>query len=174
MTQPTGSEPRTATGKRLWPGTILDRLQWRDAILAIEAEAYDQALGLLLASGSPGTHFPMSVLSFDNVKRGMEAVEKRIRAAIEAEAHDDDEHWHRGPSKSCSICRFAEAAASAAPLGLDVQPLIDEMYGEIERLREAHPYLPETHPRIGGIKYAIGKIKEYARLAESVSEEEGT
>lgn len=31
--------------------------------------------------------------------------------AIEAEAADaervnDDEHWHRGPSKSCSICRF--------------------------------------------------------------------
>lgn len=25
---------------------------------------------------------------------------------------NDDEHWHRGPSKSCSICRMAEARAT--------------------------------------------------------------
>jgi hypothetical protein len=34
----------------------------------------------------------------------------------EAEVAPDDGHWHRGPSQSCPICKFAESAfiASAA------------------------------------------------------------
>lgn len=38
-------EPRTEAGKRLdlaWPGSHIDRLDWRDRILAIEAEAAAQ------------------------------------------------------------------------------------------------------------------------------------
>ncbi len=54
LTAPIEAAPRTAAGRALdvaWPGTHLDRLDWRDAILAIEAEAAQSADGL--TSGSP-------------------------------------------------------------------------------------------------------------------------
>lgn len=41
------TEPTTETGRALdlaWPGTHIDRLDWRERILAIEAEAAERAL----------------------------------------------------------------------------------------------------------------------------------
>jgi len=64
-------------------GLVHPREQLSTVIERIEEEAHDQALGLLLMAG---TDVPVSVLSFDNVKRATEAVEQRIRRQIEAES----------------------------------------------------------------------------------------
>lgn len=83
-------EPRTQAGHEFLANLQgrfggFDSESWRmtvEDILAIEAEAHDQALGILLMTGSPGEHYPLSVMSHDNVKQATEAVERRIGARV--------------------------------------------------------------------------------------------
>ena len=72
---------------------------------------------------------PVLSLSSDGAMRAMEAFSSTVmvklnvaleqaRAALAAAPEDhSEEHWHRGPSQSCSICKFATPARPAVASG---------------------------------------------------------
>ena len=117
------SEPTTQAGRDLdhgWPGSHLDRLQWHDAILAIEREAREQAEQERNEAEAGATALALDVSEQTARAEAAEQEVERLREAIDA-AMDHIDNDETGPA--FDVLRAALASTEEpAPTEPEAEP----------------------------------------------------